>query len=80
MDVTERFYIEKIKVEPDDTILVHFNPDCVCPEDVTEICKKLADLHHVPVVSIIPKYGIEKFEVTKEVDYEDICRRVGTSN
>lgn len=59
-------YLEKIKVSPEDTILVHFNPN---EDDLNSCLQYLASLKEIypnnPIIPIIPKYGIEKFETKK---------------
>lgn len=58
-------HLETIKVSPEDTILVHFDEnDC----DVNKVMDYLRILESKypknPIIPIIPKYGIEKFETS----------------
>lgn len=56
-------YLEKIKVEKNDTILVYFNLN---EDDLYSCLQHFASLKEIypnnPIIPIIPKYGIEKFE------------------
>lgn len=65
------FSIETIKVSPDDTILIHFNTEYCTPEDVNHICEQIEKTYpHNPIVPILPKYGIEKFEIENSYKIE----------
>lgn len=56
-------YLEKIKVEKDDTILVHFDEDNCDTDRVIQYLRCLENLYpNNPIIPIIPIYGIEKFE------------------
>lgn len=56
-------YLEKIKVEKDDTILVHFDKDNCDANRVAQYLHSLGELYpNNPIIPIIPVYGIEKFE------------------
>lgn len=60
-------YLEKIKVEKDDTILVHFDEDNCDTDRVMEYLRCIEKLYpHNTIIPIIPKYGIEKFETKSE--------------
>lgn len=53
-------YLEKIKVEKDDTILVHFDKDNCDANRVAQYLHSLGELY--PNNPIIPIYEIKKFE------------------
>lgn len=57
-------YLEKIKVKKDDTILVHFDEDNC---DIDLVMQYIHNLKRIypdnPIIPIIPKYGIERFEI-----------------
>lgn len=56
-------YLEKIKVKKDDTILVHFDEDNCDVDRVMYYLRCIEKLYpNNPIIPIIPKYGIEKFE------------------
>lgn len=72
-------YLEKIKVEKDDTILVHFDENDCDADRVMQYLRCLENLYpNNPIVPIIPKYGIEKFETRS--DFTGNYYTIETSN
>lgn len=60
----ENVWIEKIQVKEEDTLLVHFNPDYIDPEQVGEMLVELQKkFPKNAIIPIILKYGIEKIEI-----------------
>lgn len=59
----ENVYIEKLQVNDEDTLLVHFNTDYLGPEQVGEMLVELQKkFPKNTIIPILPKYGIEKVE------------------
>lgn len=56
-------YLEKIRVSPEDTILVHFDEENCDVDRVTDFLRCLENIYpNNPIIPIVPKYGIERFE------------------
>lgn len=72
-------YLETIKVNPEDTILVHFDENECDADRVMEYLRCLEKIYpHNPIVPIIPKYGIEKFET--RMDFTENSYKIESSS